>query len=191
MQPIMTLSIEDRAEQQPFTVAESGWLHGIWYCSTAWQKAKLHGQFPGNLWKRFRSLFPDVDDSKLLHLCSGTVQTPEVRMDISREFTPSVQANVEMLPFSEGQFDLVFIDPPYSKEDAAKYGVSMLNRKRTMAEARRVLAVGGNLAWLDVRYPSYRRKDWAIWGLIGVVTGFMRVVRVLSIFERLADVPTD
>ncbi len=178
------MDLDERAQLQPYTHAANGWIYGMWYVGTAWQKNRLYGQFPGKFWERFRALFPDVDDSRLLHLCSGTVSTGEVRLDISREFSPSVQANIESLPFPSESFDLVFIDPPYSKEDAEKYGVSMYNRKRTVAEAHRVLVDGGTLAWLDVRYPSYKRKDWKIYGLVGIVTGFLRATRAVSLFEK-------
>jgi hypothetical protein len=56
-----------------------------------------------------------------------------------------------------------------------------------MKEFRRVLRPGGYLGMLHTYYPSYRRKEWKLAGLIAVVTGFQRATRMFSVFERLAD----
>lgn len=58
-------------------------------------------------------------------------------------------------------------------------------RNLAMREFGRVLEPGGYLAMLHTYYPSYRRKEWRLEGLIAIVTGFQRATRVLSIFRRL------
>jgi hypothetical protein len=81
--------------------------------------------------------------------------------------------------------DLVLSDPPYTDNDSAIYGCPAFPMRQFMIEARRVLRRGGHLGILHTYYPSYQRREWKIVGLIGIVTGFCRVVRVFSIFERL------
>ncbi len=166
------------------TMYDKGWLYGVWYCGTSWQKARLYGQYPGNYLKRVLSLFPDVPHDRLLQPCAGTVQGPGVTLDCSPVFSPQVLASVTDMPFNNGSFDLVVIDPPYSKADAQHYGVPLFSQRKGMAEIRRVLSVGGFMVWLDTKYPSYRRSEWNLVGLIGVITGFQRATRCCSIWER-------
>lgn len=106
-------------------------------------------------------------------------------MDIHPLPEVDIVANAEALPFVGSSFDVCLIDPPYSQEDSERYKVKrLLSAKRVMAEVRRVLIPGGWLLWLDERYPSYSRKEWRLGGLIGIVTGFERRTRVLSMFQK-------
>ncbi len=45
-----------------------------------------------------------------------------------------------------------------------------------------------NVAYINEKYPKYpsfSRKHWRMVGAIGVVTGFERVTRLLSIFQKV------
>jgi SAM-dependent methyltransferase len=167
------------------TVEDKGWTYGVWYCGTAWQPVKLHGQYPPTFLKRALSLFPDAKD--VLHVPSGTIEGHGVTVDrvVDEVRRPMIVADAAALPFRDESFDLVLSDPPYSREDSEKYGCPPWPQKKAMAEARRVLRLGGHLGVLHVYYPSYRRKDWKLVGLIAVVTGFQRATRMFSIFEKL------
>ena len=173
----------------PRTVADKGWVYGVWYCGTSWTKVHLHGQYPPTFLKRALALFPDAKD--VLHCPSGVVTGPGRTVDLVRDETrcPQIIARAECLPFADSSFDLWLADPPYSKDDAAIYGTPPFPIIRMMKEAHRVVRPGGYLGVLHVYYPSYRRKDWKLCALIAVVTGFMRKTRMLSVFRNLKEAP--
>jgi SAM-dependent methyltransferase len=168
----------------PMTVHDKGWVYGVWYCGTAWQKVKLHGQYPPGFLARALALFPDA--KRILHCPSGTVTGPGVTVDLIRDEVrcPQIVASADALPFAEASFDLYLTDPPYTAADAAKYGTAPYPMAKAMREAHRVVRPDGYFGVLHTWYPSYRRRDWALEGLIAVVTGFMRATRVFSIFRR-------
>lgn len=174
----------------PITVKDKGWVYGVWYCGTSFVKAEIYGQHPPTYLKRLRALFPGSVD--WLHCPSGIIEHGKIdgktvrTVDLvsRRNGCPEIIACASNLPFTDNSFDVVEADPPYSREHEKIYETGKYPRYKSMAEFRRVLRPGGHLCWLDVRYPSYRRRDWNIVGLIGVVTGFERVTRILSIFEK-------
>jgi SAM-dependent methyltransferase len=170
----------------PMTVRDKGWVYGVWYCGTAWDRVKLYGQYPPTFLARALALFPQAQD--VLHIPSGTIEGNGVTVDrmVDDVRKPMIVADAGALPFRGETFDLVLSDPPYSREDSAKYGCPPWPQKKAMAEAHRVLRVGGHLGVLHLRYPSYRRKDWELVGLIAVVTGFQRATRIFSLFEKRA-----
>jgi SAM-dependent methyltransferase len=165
-----------------FTHYERGWIHGTWYCGTKRLPSSYWGQFPGNLPARIHAMFPV---ERMLHLCSGHLPIAgALNIDLQPVPSADVQADAEHLPLRDSSFTVAVIDPPYSEEDAQRYGCKrLLSSPKVMAEARRVLVPGGYLVWLDERYPAFRRDTWTLVGLIGVVTGFERRTRVLSIFR--------
>lgn len=170
----------------PKTVVDKGWLYGVWYCSTSFQKAIYYGQYPMTFVKRIEAMFPN---SNMLHLCCGRCKI-EGAVNVDFHSLPEVDivANAEELPqeLLQGSFDVVLIDPPYSEQDADRYKVPRLvNAGKVMKQCKMALKKGGYLCWLDEKYPSYRRGDWKLVGLISIVTGFERRVRVLSIFENI------
>lgn len=168
----------------PITVTDKGWIYGVWYCPTAWMRTHFYGQYPLTFLKRVIALFPTAVD--ILHCPSGTVMGPGVTVDLIRDEQrkPQIQASAEALPFPDNSFDLYISDPPYSPADSKKYGCPPFRLKVAMAEARRILKPGGFYCLLHVRYPSFQRKAWHFRGLIGIVTGANRVVRLLSIFQK-------
>lgn len=169
----------------PMTVSDKGWIYGVWYCGTGWTKVRLYGQYPPGFLKRALALFPGVDESRILQCPSGTLTGPGTTVDAIRDDVrvPQIVADAGKIPLPDETFDLVLSDPPYSKEDSAKYGMPTFPMKKFMAEAHRLLRPGGHLAVLDTKYPSYDRKKWRLVGLICVVTGFLRATRIFSIFE--------
>lgn len=169
----------------PKTVVDKGWIYGVWYCSTSFQKAVYYGQYPSTFVKRILAMFPE---SKMLHLCCGRCRIDgAVNVDIHDLPEVDIISDVENLPenLKQAQFDVVLIDPPYSEQDANRYKVPrLINSRKVMIQAKESLKDGGYLLWLDEKYPSYRRNDWQLVGLISIVTGFERRVRVLSIFKK-------
>lgn len=166
----------------PVTVEDKGWVYGVWYCPTAWMRTHFYGQFPLTFLKRVLALFPSAKE--ILHCPSGSVTGPGITVDLIRDAKrkPQHLANADTLPFPNERFDLYISDPPYSKEDSEKYGCKPFPMKAAMAEAHRVLKPGGYYCLLHLRYPTFKR--WRLVGLIAVVTGANRVVRLLSIFQK-------
>lgn len=181
----MSKALADRVNRLPYppTIWAKGWIYGVWYCGTSFQKAVYYGQYPLTFVKRVKAMFPE---ESMLHLCCGRCRIPgATNVDIHPLPEADVVADAESLPFADGSFEVVLLDPPYSEEDASRYKNKRLIRSgKVMAESRRVLADGGYLLWLDEKYPSYRRKEWKLVGLIAIITGFQRRVRVLSIFQK-------
>lgn len=185
----MDISVENLNRsfpKYPVTVEDKGWVYGTWYCPTAWMKTHFYGQFPLTFLKRVLALFPDAKD--ILQCPSGTVEGPGITVDLVRDEKrcPQVVADAEDLPFGDGSFDLYISDPPYSTDDSKKYGCRPFRGKVAMGEAHRVLKSGGYYALLNTRYPSFKPGTWNFRGLIGVVTGANRVVRLLSLFQKPA-----
>lgn len=85
-------------------------------------------------------------------------------------------------PYQTRAFDLVLADPPYTAEDATRYGTPMIRRDVVMREIRKVVERGANLVWLDTVTPMWRKKDWHLWGLIGIVRSSNHRVRFAHIF---------
>ena len=168
----------------PVTMEDKGWVYGVWYCGTSWDKVRLHGQYPPTFLKRALSLFPEAKD--VLHCPSGTV-THGTTVDLMRDDVrqPQIQADASSLPFADASFDLWLSDPPYTTEDSKKYGCKPFPLGKMVKEAHRVVRPGGYLGILHTYYPSYRRGMWNLRGLIAVVTGFQRATRMFSIFERI------
>ena len=79
---------------------------------------------------------------------------------------------------------MILSDPPYSEEDSKKYGCKKFPMGKFVKEARRLLRPGGYLGMLHVYYPSYRRAEWKLHGLIAVVTGFCRKTRMFSLLQK-------
>ena len=176
--------LNGRFPKFPATVYDKGWAYGVWYCGTAFTRARLYGEYPPTFLKRALGLFPDCP--RVLHCPSGLVQHGiTVDLVISRD--PSIVANAAALPFTNQCFDLVLSDPPYSTVDAQQYLTGPYPLQRAMCEAHRVLRIGGYFGMLHTMYPSYQRsKGWELQALIAVVTGFSKRTRMFSVFQRTA-----
>lgn len=173
----------------PPIVYSHGWVYGVWYCPTSFQRNVLYGQYPLTFLKRVLALYPELPDARMLHCPSGALngKTPGVRVDLVHDHvrTPQLRADAKALPFADGSFDVWLSDPPYSDDDGARYGTGTYPQRGAMAEARRILPIGGHYLLLHTSVPTYRKRlGWRNVGLIGVVTGFCKRMRVLSIFER-------
>lgn len=173
----------------PITVRDKSWVYGLWYCPTAWMKTHFHGQFPLTFLKRVLALFPTAKD--ILHCPSGTLKfenngVTHVTVDLIRDEkrNPQILASAHQLPFPDNSFDVYISDPPYTNEDSEIYGCPPFKGKVAMAEARRVLRHGGYYCLLHTRYPSFKRNSWNFVGLVGIVTGANRTIRLLSIFQK-------
>lgn len=181
-------------------VSPSGrWLDATWIMGNDFEAtAPLYGAYPPRYIERVLALFPEVEEMRqVLHLFAGCVQPTQptlldasdwVRVDKSfdRQPRPSVYADATALPFARAPFRLVLADPPYSKADAVRYGVKMVNRKNVLREVARCHAPGTQLVWLDTVLPMYRKDEWLHYGNITIVRSTNHRYRVAALFERAA-----
>ncbi len=169
----------------PPLVTTDRWLYGMWMFGNYYKGSGYHGAYPPSYVKRIMSLFPDADD--VLHLFSGSL-TNEVRgdrFDISDEFSPDIVGDAhELSLLVKKKYDLILADPPYSEEDAMKYGNSMISRNKVVEQCVKVLKPGGFLVWMDMIYPMYKKKEILLIGTIGLVRSTNHRTRCVFIWQK-------
>ena len=175
----------------PPLVTTDRWLYGVWEIGNDYRnKTRLYGAYPPRYLDRVMSMFPDA--ISIMHLFSGSLPPgPYTRVDINpaskdASLSPDVIGDAHRLGeyFLERTFDLVLADPPYSKEDAVRYGFPMVNRHKVLLECAKLIVPSGFLVWLDVVKPMYRLTQWALVGEIAVVRSTNHRVRMVFIFQR-------
>jgi hypothetical protein len=180
-----------------------GWLYGVWYCGTSFQKSQYWGQFPLTFVKRITTMFP-TKEYRFLHLCCGKCyiegavnvdlrDTANDQANISGEskLKVDVLANAESFAFDQpdvfppNSFDVCLLDPPYSQEDSSRYGVARLvSPKKAFAQLAIVIKPEGWVIWLDEKFPNYPKEFFKLKGTISIVTGPNRRTRLMSMYQR-------
>lgn len=163
-------------------------IYGVWCLRPANSDKGLWGMYPRGFLERAVSLFLDAND--VLHVPSGTLHSlpaGHVTVDLvsDRARRPHVQGDAAALPFADCSFDVVLSDPPYTPRDAEKYGTPPFPEQKFLAEAWRVLRVGGYLAVLhkyEMQVPITRLKRVA---LIAVSLGNHKELRTFAIYQRV------
>lgn len=114
-------------------------------------KSKYRGGFPRFFEENLVKLLGHPE--RILHPFGGRAEIG-VRVDIDPLVEPDYVADAHALPFPDGDFDLVVLDPPYSDEEAAAlYGTPKLRPAAYTREAVRVLRPGGWLVVYGDREP--------------------------------------
>ena len=160
------------------------WLMGNNYRATSTR----YGSYPSGYLKRVRALFPDKKAP--LHLFSGKVDLgsawPGDTLDIDPAMTPTflcdAQQDLEKVPIEA--YDIVLADPPYSVEDAEHYQASMVKRNKVMRQLGARCRPGTHVVWLDQVLPMYRKIDWRVIAVIGMIRSTNHRFRMITIFER-------
>lgn len=147
----------------------------------------VFGRFPNRYLQhilRARRL-GDVRRNEILHVCSGTLGPDEAwTVDVRPEARPRVVADGKALPFRNGSFRAVLLDPPYSDQYARNlYGTENPRPSWLLREAARVLASGGRVGILHVAVPfsppsCHLVRSWP------VTTGVGFRVRTLTVYEK-------
>lgn len=168
-------------------VSEDGRIVGTWIMGNNYRvKSTYYGGYPAGYLRRIKALFPDK--KSVLHLFSGRVDLeafPGKRVDLNPDLEPDWiddAQSLESVPLHE--FDLVLADPPYSVEDAEHYKTTMVKRNKVMAALSR-LPSGAHVVWLDQVLPMYRKDQFAIDAVIGMVKSTNHRFRVVTIFRKL------
>jgi len=177
----------------PRVVREAGRdvLYAIWVTGADYRnKSGYYGAYPPRFLSYLMALFPGLLSAPV-HVFSGSLPpSPDyIRVDVNPELKPDICCNVYDLPAAWGETrkcELQIADPPYSAEDAKRYGTPMVNRARAVAALSEIAQPGGHLAWLDVQWPLHTKRQWVTVGRILVQGSTMHRARVCSLFERVA-----
>lgn len=171
---------------QCVSVGEDGRIFGIWTMGNDYRvKSGYHGGYPNTYLRRVRAMFPDK--SRTLHVFSGKVDLsafPGDTVDLNTDLGPTFLCDAQDLtgvPLED--YDLVLADPPYSGEDADRYGTTMVKRNKVMQALGR-LPTGAHVVWLDQMLPMYRKDVWALEGSIGIRRSTNHRYRCVDIFRR-------
>lgn len=181
-------------------VGEDGRLQAIWLLGQDYKGSGYHGAFPPNYMARIEAMFSDAE--RRVHLFSGSLpeSTSYVRVDSIQ--LAEIHADAEHISKASWcwkhrsqlcgggcigvlKADFIHADPPYTGEDANTYGTPMVNRNKVVQECAQVVEPGGFLVWMDMVLPMYRKQEWEIYGLIGLVRSTNHRFRGVTIFRRL------
>lgn len=168
-------------------VGEDGRVIGTWIMGNDYRvKTGYYGGYPAGYLRRIKSMFPDK--RRVLHLFSGKVDLealPGDTVDINSDLLPTYvddAQRLECVPLAD--YDLVLADPPYSVEDCERYRTTMVKRNVVMQALAR-LSSNAHVVWLDQVLPMYRKDQFSIEAVIGMVKSTNHRFRVITIFRRL------
>jgi hypothetical protein len=132
-----------------------------------------------------RELLGRVCRDEILHVCSGTLSLSERwTVDIRAEAKPLVQASGTALPFRDGAFKAVMLDPPYSDQYARNlYRTENPRPSWLLREAARVVMSGGRIGMLHVAVP-FAPPACRLVKVYGVSTGVGFRILAFTVYER-------
>ena len=171
-------------------LAEDGRVVGTWIMGNDYRvKSGYYGGYPAGYLRRVAALFPDR--KRVLHVFSGKVDLaamPGDTVDRNPDMSPTWIADAHDLSgVPLAGYDLVLADPPYSVEDAERYQTTMVQRNVVMRSLAAGLSTGARVVWLDQVLPMYRKDQWAIEAVIGMVKSTNHRFRVTTIFRKLGS----
>ena len=173
---------------QTLFIGADGRLVGTWIMGNDYRvTSAYYGGYPAGYLKRIRALFPEKTSA--LHLFSGQVdqavfpgKTVDLNADLHPDYIDDAQT-LEKVPLET--FDVVLADPPYSVEDAEHYQTTMIKRNVVMRALGQRLTPGAHVVWLDQVLPMYRKDQFTLRGVIGMVKSTNHRFRVITIFEKI------
>lgn len=169
-------------------IAEDGRVVGTWIMGNNYiVKSGLYGGYPHGYLKRIKALF--ADKKHVLHLFSGKVdlsvlggKTVDINPASGADYIDDAQ-RLEKVPLEV--FDLVMADPPYSVEDCDHYSTTMVKRNVVMDVLGKRLKTGSHVVWLDQVLPMYRKSDFNVEAVIGMVKSTNHRFRVITVFRKI------
>jgi len=124
---------------------------------------------------------------EVLHVCSGGLSRDVggLRVDLRAAARPDVMADGRSLPFRDGIFGGVLIDPPYSVEYAQDlYGTEYPRPSHLLREASRVVRPGGRVGILHFLVPAVPKALMRLERVHGVTQGCGYRIRAFTVFRR-------
>ena len=182
---------------QSMFVDATGRINGVWIMGNNYRRASkdLYGSYPHGYLKRMRALFEKECENpkQVLHLFAGGIDEykgviPGTTLDERFEVSPTYRGKAEILLRQRRVLKdkrIVFADPPYSVEDAEHYQTTMVKRNLIMTLLSAGLCRGAFVVWLDQVLPMYRKTDFRIIGVIGMMKSTNHRFRVVTIFEKV------
>ena len=162
---------------------------GTWIMGNDYRvKSRYFGGYPAGYLHRVKAMFPDK--SRVLHLFSGKVDKsviPGDSVDLNPELRPDYIDDAQTLtkvPLEN--YDLVLADPPYSVEDCDHYQTTMVKRNKVMASLGERLMNGCHVVWLDQVLPIFRKDQFSVEAVVGMVKSTNHRFRVMTIFRKHA-----
>ncbi len=160
-------------------------------CFGAWARTKdgkhYNGAFPAGFLNWLKVM--GWHYGKVCHICSGTVEDEgSFRVDIKPEVKPDLVANGRNTGLPDNKFDVVIVDPPYSKELAKKLydteehfvGIDGFTK-----EAARITKKGGLIITLSYQVPK-RIKNAEFIAVCGIYTiPSVAYMRCLTVSRKL------
>jgi hypothetical protein len=172
-------------------IGGDGRIVGTWIMGNDYRvKSQYYGGYPAGYLRRIKALFPEC--AKVLHVFSGKVDLsamPGDTVDSNASLEPTFIADAHDLssvPLAD--YDLILADPPYSVEDAERYQTTMVKRNVVMRSLAAGMRPGAHIVWLDQVLPMYRKDQFSIVGVIGMVKSTNHRFRVVTIFKRRGPV---
>lgn len=169
-------------------IGGDGRIVGTWIMGNDYRvKSLYYGGYPAGYLRRVRALFKDK--LRVLHLFSGRVDKsvmPGETVDINPALEPDYLDDAQTLskvPLES--YDLVMADPPYSVEDCERYKTTMIKRNKVMGALGERLTPGCHVVWLDQVLPMFRKDQFGICAVIGMVKSTNHRFRVVTIFKKL------
>lgn len=166
--------------EQGRQVMYATWLIGNDYRNPS----KYYGAYPKGYVDRIMSMWPDAGGD-VLHAFSGSLQAGNyVRCDLvqAAELNCSVY---DIAQHTSRRFKLLAADPPYTSEDAKKYGTAMISRAKATRGLAGVAEQGAHMVWLDTVWPMHSKTQWVTVGRITIVRSTNHRVRLATVFERV------
>ncbi len=171
-------------------VCPDGRVVGTWIMGNDYRvKSTYYGGYPAGYLRRIKALFPEKVARETLHLFSGKVDQSVVAgatVDLSPANDPDYIDDAQTLtrvPLED--FTFVLADPPYSVEDCDHYKTTMVKRNVVLKALGVRLPVGAFVVWLDQVLPMYRKDQFAIDAVIGMVKSTNHRFRVVTVFRKL------
>ena len=160
---------------------------GMWIMGNDYRvQSGYYGGYPAGYLKRVQALFPEK--KRVLHLFSGKVDLsamPGDTVDVNNRLKPTYVDDAQgLFHVPVKKYDLVMCDPPYSVEDCEHYGTTMVKRNKVMRVLGERLTAGTHVVWLDQVLPMYRKVDFQVEGVIGMVKSTNHRFRVVTIFRH-------
>ena len=160
-------------------------------------KVKYYGAYPAGFLSRARALLGVGPADPVLHVCAGRVRDypydgvglHDRTLDLDLACQPDFLRDAREpfpVPVNGGAWAAVLIDPPYTDEDAAKYGPGsdkLPAPNLLVCHGLAVVRDGGRVGILHYLWPQ-PPKDAKSVAAVAVLVGFNNRVRIFSVFER-------